>query len=169
MKRYDGEYSGAALQSFTKGLPSSLMIQKILQSHGLEGIDPSQWYDLELARAIYYDVAREIGMDTLYRVGLQMIESAPFPPTITDVPSVLSSLDAAYKMNVRGPEIGGIATEFDGEEQALITFSTPFPCALERGIIVGCCKRFGGMPLLEHVPTGCRDDGAPACQYRVTW
>jgi hypothetical protein len=170
MPAYEGEYSGAALSSFIKGLgQSESVIQRILQPHGLKAIDPEQWYDLELARAIYYDLEKHVGSRTLYNVGIQMIESAPFPPQINDVPSVLSSLNGAYSMNVRGPQIGGITTVLEDDDAAVVTFSTPFPCHLEQGVVAGCCKKFGATPLLEHGPEGCRDQGNPECVYHISW
>lgn len=170
MQHYDGEYSGAALNSFIKGLNQSpAVIERILKPYGMKTIDPEQWYPLDQARAIYYDLEREVGSNTLYNVGIQMIESAPFPPEIDDVPTVLQSLNHAYVMNVRGPQIGGIDVEFDSDDSALVIFSTPFPCHLEKGIVVGCCQKFHATPLLEHEADGCRDDGAEACHYRVSW
>lgn len=170
MQQFDGEYHGAALRSFIRGLDKSQQLtQRILQSHGLDRIQDDQWYDLNLARSIYASVAREIGNRSLYNVGLKMIESAPFPPEINDVRSVLASLDAAYRMNVRGPDIGGITCTFTGDRSAVIVFSTPFVCALEHGIIQGCCRKFGARALIEHGPEGCRDEGRPSCTYRVTW
>ena len=55
---------------------------------------------------------------------------------------MLASLDHAYKLNCRGPQIGFITCEFADDSTAIVSFSTPFPCALDRGIVQGCCKRF---------------------------
>lgn len=170
MKLFQGQYFGAALHSFVKGLSQSeALTEQILRAHGLDHIDPDHWYDLNTARSIYYTVGKQIGERSLNAVGLQMIDSAPFPPGITDIKSVLASLNGAYHMNVRGPEIGYIASEFEGENTALVTFATPFPCALTRGILRGCVRKFAPEALTEHGPDGCVDEGAPACTFHVTW
>ncbi len=170
MQLFQGQYFGAALHSFVKGLgPSEALIEQILRAHGLERIDPGQWYDLNTARSIYYTVGAQVGERSLHGVGLQMIESAPFPPGIEDIRALLQSLDRAYHMNVRGPEIGYIASEFDGEHTALVTFATPFPCALSRGILRGCARKFAPDALVEHGPGGCVDRGDSACTFHVTW
>jgi hypothetical protein len=170
MQHFDGQYHGAALQSFIRGLGhSQQIIDQILRDNGLHRIEPDQWYDLNTARAIYMAIAKQVGDRSLHAVGLKMIESAPFPPQIDDVASVLASLGAAYHMNVRGSNIGDISATFVDERSAVVVCSTPFPCALERGIVQGCCKKFGATALIEHGDEGCRDQGAPACSYRVTW
>lgn len=170
MKPFEGTYSGAALNSFVLGLrQSEVLVKHILRAHGLESIDPTRWYDLNTARSIYYTVGEQVGERSLYGVGLQMIETAQFPPEIADVKSLLASLDVAYKLNCRGPEIGVITCEFEDDHAAIVTFATPFPCALCRGILHGCAKRFARDALIEHSAGGCVDKGAASCTYHVTW
>ncbi|GIV95464.1 MAG: hypothetical protein KatS3mg057_0121 [Herpetosiphonaceae bacterium] len=172
MPTYEGEYSGAALQSFIRGLKQSpQIITAILRKHGIDQIDPNAWYKLETARAIYADIGKMIGNASLSAVGVEIINSAVFPPGINDVKSALESIQPAYEMNVRGrngSNLGRITCEFLGKRRARMTFSTPFPCALDQGIIQGCAKRFGATALIVHSP-GCRDQGAEACTYTVDW
>lgn len=170
MQRFDGSYSGAALQAVVRGLGQArALVDKILAAHGLTEIDPQQWYDLNLARSIYATIAQQVGDRSLQTVGQQMIDSAEFPPEIADVRGVLASLDAAYHLNVRGPDIGRIDAAFPDEQSAVLTFTTPFPCALTRGIIQGCCRKYGARALIEHRTGDCVDHGAPACSYSVIW
>lgn len=170
MKSFEGTYSGAALNSFVLGLrQSEALVNQILRTHGLDGIDPARWYDLNTARSIYYTVGEQVGERSLHGVGLQMIETAQFPPEIADIKRLLASLDVAYKLNCRGPEIGVITCEFEDDHTALVSFSTPFPCALCRGIIHGCAKKFASDALIEHSPDGCVDKGDASCTYHVTW
>jgi len=167
--RFQGQYHGAALQAFIRGLGhAKSLTEQILRSHGLERIDAEEWYDLNTARSIYYTIGKQVGERSLHAVGLQMIEAAPFPPEVKDVRSVLASLDAAYHMNVRGNEIGSISCSFEDDRSAAVVFATPFPCALNRGIVQGCAKKFVPAALLEH-GAGCVDDGSPSCTYFVTW
>jgi len=169
-QHFEGQYSGAALHSFVLGLShSETLVQRILDQHRLSRIDPDDWYDLNLARSVYQMVAEQVGARSLKAVGQKMIEAAPFPPEVNDVRTVLASLDSAYRMNVRGENIGRITSEFGDSGEAFITFSTPFPCALNVGILQGCCEKFGARPLIEHAPGDCMDRGGKACSYRVTW
>lgn len=169
-QQFEGQYSGAALSSFIMGLAhSEALVQRILDQHRLSQIDPNTWYDLNVARSIYMMVAEQVGSRSLKAIGQKMIEAAPFPPELNDVRSVLNALDSAYQMNVRGPNIGKILCEIEGDREATVTFGTPFPCSLNIGIIQGCCEKFGARPLIEHAPGGCMDRGAKACSYRVGW
>jgi len=170
LQHFEGQYSGAALSSFVLGLGhSEALVQRILEQHKLTSVDPDQWYDLNTARSIYITVAEQVGARSIKAVGQKMIEAAPFPPEVKDVRSVLAALDAAYRMNVRGPNIGQITSEFGEGNEAFITFTTPFPCALNVGIIQGCCEKFGARPLIEHAPGECIDRGGKKCGYRVSW
>ncbi|HEY8379826.1 MAG TPA: hypothetical protein VIK91_25220 [Nannocystis sp.] len=170
MKPFQGQYLGAALRSFVLGLrQSEAIVQQILRHHGLEKIDENQWYDLNTARSIYYTVGEQVGERSLHAVGLEMIRTAQFPPGVDDLKSLLMSLDAAYRLNCRGPEIGRITCEFEDDHTALVVFATPFPCALSRGILQGCVKKFAGDAIIEHGPEGCVDRGDPSCCYQITW
>jgi hypothetical protein len=170
MQLFQGQYFGAALHAFVKGLSQSeALTEQILRAHGLERIDPELWYDLNTARSIYYTVGRQVGERSLQVIGHQMIDSAPFPPGIDDIKGVLMSLNPAYQMNVRGPEIGSISGEFEGGNTALVTFATPFPCALTRGILQGCARKFAADALVEHGPDGCVDRGDESCHFHVAW
>src|SRR5262245_59415357 len=107
MGKLDGQYSGAALQAFVRGLErSQTLIGKILDAHGLARIDEHAWYPLATAQSIFRTIGAELGDLSLHAVGLSMIDSAPFPPEVNDVGTALSNLNAAYHMSVRGPDIG---------------------------------------------------------------
>lgn len=49
----------------------------------------------------YYTVGKQVGERSLQAVGLQMSDTAVFPPGIDDIRSVLASLDHAYKLHCR--------------------------------------------------------------------
>lgn len=168
--RFQGEYAGCVIEGLMKALVQSPdTIQRILNEHGLQAIEPDKWYDLELTRAIFYDIQRLIGPRALYNVGVHVYLAAPVPPEIKDPASALASLDAVYRMNARGPDIGGVTTRMDGVRSARLKFTQPIPCQLDQGICAGCCKRFGAVALVEHGPGGCRDDGNPFCEMHVSW
>ncbi len=169
MTQFKGEYAGAALHSFLRGLKQApQIITTILRKHGITEIDPNAWYDLETARSIYASVGKQVGSFSLTAVGSEMINTAKFPPAINDVTSALQSIQAAYLMSARGTNLGEITCDVKHDRRAVLVFSTPFPCALDKGIIQGCVKRFGGLPMIEH-GIGCRDEGATSCTYTVNW
>jgi hypothetical protein len=164
------EYSGAALNSFILALGhSDRIIRKILDGAGVDRIDPDRWYDLDWASSIYYKIAAEVGRAAVIEVGRRMIQTAEFPPGIDGVPTLLMSLDAAYRLNARGPDIGDITCTLEDEHAATLVWTPKFPCALNIGIMEGACTRYGAHPLIEHAAGGCIDHGGEACIYHVSW
>jgi hypothetical protein len=164
------EYSGAALNSFILALGHAQdVVQKILSDAGVERIDPERWYDFDWASAIYFKIGAEVGRGALVEVGRKMIQTAEFPPGIDSIPAVLMSLDAAYHLNARGPDIGEITTTLEDDHSATSVWSPRFPCALNVGILEGVCARHGARALIEHGAGGCIDDGGSSCTYHVSW
>src|SRR5262245_17535214 len=122
------EYSGAALNSFILALGHAHdVVQKILTDAGVERIDPDRWYDHDWASAIYFKIGAEVGRGALIEVGRKMIETAEFPPGIDSIPTLLMSLDAAYHLNARGPNIGVITTTLEDDHSATSVWSPKFP------------------------------------------
>lgn len=164
------EYSGASLSSFLLALGhSQALVEKILRDAGVERIDPDRWYDFDWSIGIYQRIAREIGRGAVIAVGKKIIESAEFPPGIDSVQSLLTSLGAAYHLNVRGSQVGDILCTLEDDHSATLEWSAGGPCALNFGIIEGCCARYGARALVEHGAGGCMETGAPACIYHVSW
>ena len=170
MSEQTREYNGAALNSFILGLGhSEAVIQKLLADAGVDRIDPERWYDYQWAISLYYKIGEEIGRSALIAIGRKMIETAPFPPGIDSIHTLLMSLGAAFRLNARGPDIGDIVCTIEDEHSATLDWSADGPCALNLGILEGACSRYGAKALVEHGATGCKDTGAPTCIYHVSW
>lgn len=164
------EYFGGSLNSFIAALGhSEELVAKILKEVGLDRIDPTRWYDFDVAISVYFKVAREIGRGAVIAVGKKIIETADFPPGIDDVRTLLMSLGAAYHLNVRGKDVGDILCTIEDDHSATLEWSAAGPCALNFGIIEGCCARYGTKALVEHGAGGCMEQGAPMCVYQVSW
>lgn len=163
------EYYGAALNSFVLALGESHgVVKKILADVGVDRIDPERWYDYDWAMTIYYKIGEQVGRAASIEVGRRMIETAAFPPGIDSVEKALLSFGAWFRLNARGPA-GDIFTTLDDDHSATIVRTQRGLCALNIGIIEGCCTRFGVKPLIEHGTGGCQDEGAPTCTYHVSW
>lgn len=164
------EYSGSALNAFVLAFgESNPIVKKILADVGLARIDPQAWYDYGLVTAIFLRIGEQVGRAAAMEVGRKMIEAAHFPPGIDSVQSVLMSLGAAFKMNLRGGDAGDILCTLEDEHSATIVRTQRGSCPFNIGIIEGCCARYGATPLIEHGTGGCQDEGAPTCTYHVSW
>ncbi len=163
------EYYGAALNSFVLAFgETDAVVRKILADAGVDSIDPERWYDYDWASSIYYRIGEQVGRAAVMTVGHKMIEAAAFPPGLDSVQEVLMSLGAWFKLNARGP-VGDIFCTLEDEHSATIVRTQKGLCALNIGIIEGCCARYGVKPLIEHGAGGCQDSGAPTCTYHVSW
>lgn len=164
------EYSGAALNSFILALGHAHeVVHKILSDAGVERIDPERWYEFDWARSIYHKIGAQVGRGALIEVGRRMIQTAEYPPGIDDIPTLLMSLDVAYHLNARGPDIGEIRCIIEEQHCATLVWTPTFPCELNIGILEGSCARYGARALVEHGGGGCMNDGATSCTYHVSW
>lgn len=164
------EYRGAALHSFILALGHShSIVHRILSDAGVNSIDPDRWYDLDWASSLYFKIGSEVGRAALIEVGRKMIESAEYPPGIDSIQALLMSLNHAYRLNARGPNIGEIICEMEDDYSATMVWTPKFPCALNIGILEGSCARYAAKALIEHGPDGCVDHGGESCTYHVSW
>lgn len=170
--RLEGQHRGAVLQAFVLALGQSPAAQRVLKKEGLSLIEPRRWYDLNLARTLYYNLREQVGERTLYQAGFTMMDAALGPAAIEaphDIRSLLLALESIYRRFTRGPHIGGFTVEFDEGHCATIVCTIPLPCALLRGIIQGSARKVAPTALVEHGEGDCRDQGAAACAYFVSW
>jgi len=165
----DGLYLGQALKSFFNAVPGDVARNKIIQIIDQNGIKDDQWYDINQARLLYYYIGITYGPATIARVGYDIINAAIFPDFINDPTSALQSIDAAYKMNTKGENLGGISTEIISHSEMNLTFTTPFPCNLDIGIMKGCTAKYGKHATVKHISETCRDNGDGECQYHVSY
>lgn len=164
------EYSGAALNSFILALGHAReVVQKILADAGVDRIDPERWYDFDWASSVYFKIGAQVGRGAVIEVGRQMIQTAEYPPGIDDIPTLLMSLDAAYRLNARGSDIGEIRCTIEDEHSATLVWTPKFPCELNIGILEGSCARYGARALVEHGSGGCLNEGGSSCTYHVSW
>jgi hypothetical protein len=186
----NGESLGATVDAF-KQYPA--VVSKYLVKHGLvkttngkpDNVDRSAWYPLDKWLAAYHEIAREIGLNSLYTIGKKIPENATFPAHLSDIRAGLRSLDIAYHLNHRkngvmmfdaatGVMLEGIGhyqVELVGEERkATIVCEEPYPCEFDRGLITALANRFEPMAKTIHDNSApCRKKGANTCTYLVSW
>jgi len=162
-----GKYNGQALRAFYNAIPNKSIQDDMLRHVGLDEIDPGKWYDLHLARTIYYGVEQLFGPATVRLVGKNIIENAVFPAEIDSPLSALKSIETAYRLNVTGTDLGDVSVKELDSGRVSLTFSTPFPCLFEKGIMIGCATKFGAHLRIEHDEQKCRSQGHDYCEFLV--
>ena len=186
----NGESLGATVDAF-KQYPA--VVSKYLVKYELvktvngkpEPIDRSAWYPFDRWLAAYQQIAKEIGLNSLYTIGKKIPENAAFPPHLTDIRSALGSMDIAYHLNHRKngtpmfdpatgvmlEGIGHIRTQFfDNERRATVLCEEPYPCEFDRGLITALANRFEPMAKTLHDNSApCRKKGDSSCTFHVSW
>ncbi len=187
------EVNGQTVFSVVDGMGEfRSMATKILLSVGIGkeenaeyGIEMGGWYSHERWLKAFEVIAREIGENTLRRIGLKIPENAQFPPWVKDIDSALQAIDIAYHMNHRrdgtvlfDPKTGKM-TEGIGHygyqripDQNMIVSEcrNPYPCAFDFGIISTMARKFENRATVTHDDSKpCRKKGADSCTYVVSW
>lgn len=169
------EVYGRSVQAVVSAMEFlKLKAQRILATHGIESLQPEQWYPLQNVINSFEDILKQVGPHTTRAIGRAVPKSAVFPPAINSFESALLSLDQAYRMNHRGSGDIGSYRFIPGEgRSARMMADNPYPCEFDQGIMEALYDRFqpkGSFVLrIEHEGTGCRAKGARSCTYNLKW
>ncbi|QCW04665.1 4-vinyl reductase [Natrinema pallidum] len=157
--------AGESISSFV-----GKQITNKLAEHGLENIEPDEWYSLKIPLAMLYDMRDEYGSLRMQNMGQNVPQHVEFPPELSEVENALASIDEAYHQNHRGSEIGSYEFETEGSNEGVMICENPYPCEFDKGLIKGVAKKFVNNPVdVQEVGDQCRSDGDQHCTYHVEW
>jgi hypothetical protein len=173
---------------FLKEFPSRILLEEGIGRPGARGlvdIEPDAWYSQEAWLRAFERIDREMGRPNLFAIGLKIPENAKFPPTITDLPGAIASIDVAYHMNHRkhghmmfDPSTGTMTEGIGhygfepvaGKSMIVSRCQNPYPCNFDRGILTAMARRFERTAVVTHVDQEpCRERGGESCTYHITW
>jgi len=168
------EVNGETVLSVVAGMgsfgPHAL---KILAAAGIESPTAGHWYKQQAWLDAFEKIAQSIGDRTLHQIGLQIPQSAKFPPQIDSLDKALASIDTAYHMNHRGGPIGSYTWRSSGKSSGVMVCQNPYPCDFDRGIVEATTKRFkpaGAIVQVVHEGAQpCRKKGGNSCTFTVSW
>jgi len=171
------EISGRTLLGILSGLEVAGApreeIVTILAKAGVLDPQPGDWYPQQAILTVLDESAKRWGTEALRSAGRAVPVTARFPPEVDSLERALLTLDVAYQVNHRGGRIGQYTCRPVGPRQMEIYCDNPYGCAFDQGILEILLARHassGALPRLEHAPgTGCREDGARACCFRIAW
>jgi hypothetical protein len=169
------EVYGRSVQALVNAMEFlKLRAKRVLASHGIEALEPEQWYPMRSVLGSFEDILEQVGPHTTRAIGHALPQNAIFPPQIDSFESALLSLDQAYRMNHRGSgDIGSYRVVPGVNRTATMWCDNPYPCEFDQGIMEALYDRFppkGSLRLrIEHDPAGCRAKGSHACTYHLKW
>jgi hypothetical protein len=148
-------------------------------------VEPSGWYPMGAWVAAKHEIVNLIGPQKGYEVGKQIARFAELPPTIRDIVTALDGMDVSYHMNHRkngevmfnpanGKMLEGIGhtrpVSGRGTRRIVVESDSPYPCDVDRGIVIGFSARFEPNIVIEHLTdAGCRKQGGERCRYALSW
>ncbi len=138
----EAEFLGAILMTFTNNLRADV-IQPVLKRHGLEDIQPDQWYPQQPVLNVLREIEQRHTFEELVAIGMKVMEFSPLPPTIHDIESALLFLNVGHHMTARNihPE-ENIQVEKLSPTHFRVTSNAPSPAFLAYGTIWGFVRRF---------------------------
>lgn len=197
MRNYD-EFSnyrvlGAAIQpTIMTGFGTfSLLASQVLldeklgkdDGNGVAKFDPNEWCPLQNWLRAFDRINSEFGEYILKQMGNSVPQNIPFPPSIADVESALTSIDIAYHMNhsrdgvpMFSPESGKmqegighyVCKRTPNKQEMTCVVDSLYPCAFDEGLLQAMAQRFSPSATLKHTGN-CRKRGGASCTYVITW
>ncbi|WP_394826884.1 hypothetical protein [Pendulispora albinea] len=147
--------------------------------------DPRPWWPMENYLAALFDISEAVGPSKTLAIGKRIPENAALPANMHGIHSLFEAIDVAYHLNHRknGKLMFDVATgrmtegighyiyePHPDENRITIVCENPYPCDVDRGILLGFALRFEPHAFVEHVrPASCRKKGAAKCVYSITW
>lgn len=167
------EVNGETVLSVINGMGAfkSKAVQ-LLNTCGIADPQPGRWYNQQKWLDAFKLIAQSIGQNTLRMIGAKIPETAKFPPGIDSIEKALAVLDAAYRTNHRGGEIGQYRVEKTGDNEVVVISETPYPCEFDNGLIEAVARKFSkglAVTVVHEVAGPCRKKGDKACRYTVKW
>ncbi len=173
----DAEMFGGALQAFTNNLNAELrrpLLDKVLEKYGLDEIDADGWLPTQFALD-FYKLLSEEGDEVfdLVAIGMQFVETAPYPPEVNSIETAMKALNEGYKMSIRNyPPEEGYTVEVLGPNHVRVVDHCPYPHDIMYGYIYGLTKRFRPENAIYRVRRTFIDEANPdesGAIYDITW
>lgn len=153
----------AAMGAFRK------LAEQLLAAHGIEKVSPEGWYLLADCAAVLHELELRIGPNAVFRVGKEIPNHVQLPPGLDSFEKVAGCFAAAFALNHRNADSGGIDHEITGPGSATIVSGTPYPCDFDRGVIFGFFQTLLHVtPDYHHDNLLCKKRGAAVCVHYVS-
>jgi hypothetical protein len=159
---------GVILSALAAMGPFRRRAQQALADHGIGGaVDVEGWYPLGAYLDALETIRERMGPNTLFQVGRQVPRHVPLPAGLDTFAAVLSSFGTAYGASHRGVPHDVITHELLSDRSGRITSATPYPCDLDRGVIVGVFQHLLGVRVAIEEDGECGKPGGGCCAYLV--
>jgi hypothetical protein len=150
-------------------------ILPILKAHGLDNVEPAEWYPHQIWLDFLRDVAQQSSLSAtsnLVAIGMGVAETAPEAVESFTLETALLSMNVAYQMSHRG-EAGGFVITVVGERHIQVVDFSPYPDDFTYGFLYALARRFrpagAHFAVIHDDLAPCRKKGDDTCTFHVTW
>jgi hypothetical protein len=155
----------------------------VVTSDGKFTMHPVPWYPLTKFLSALDEIEKSVGPKKLREVGKQVSKEQVFD-RVLDIHESIRMIDVGYHLYHRksrqtmfdlqtGTMFEGIGhygyTPVPGANKIISECKNPYPCGFDWGILWGSALRTEARAIVEHVSKTCRNTGADACTYEITW
>jgi hypothetical protein len=140
---------------------------RILAANDLRG--DSQWFALADYISAFDDLLDSTGDHTVRRIGKELAHTLSWPRGTDSVPAALDALDEAHSGILRG-DAGDYEFTRTGAESGRLVCRTPYPTAVEQGLLRGLGQRFTDTGFLKsELVDSRREKGRLVSTYEIRW
>jgi hypothetical protein len=141
----DHEFLGQVLLDIGEAGPDGARLKTYFEKHGLSDVDAQTWYPAQTFVDVFNEMEAtgEMQMLDFVSVGLKVAENAILPPEVATMSlgEVLQTMDAAYRLNNRGTDVGEIRCEQVADKHYQLLVRVPYPDDMWYGITYGYMRR----------------------------
>jgi hypothetical protein len=141
--------------------------EQALAEHGIGAVDVEEWYPLGSYLEALEAIGERMGPNTLFQVGRQIPRHVALPAGLNSFATVLSAFGTTYGTSHRGVPEGAVTHQLLSDRSGRITSATPYPCDLDRGVIVGLFQHLLDVRVFVEEEGGCAKAEGGCCAYLI--
>jgi hypothetical protein len=141
--------------------------EQALSEHGISAVDVEEWYPLGPYLDALDAIRERMGPNTLFQVGRQIPKHVALPAGLSSFAAVLSAFGTTYGTIHRGVPEGAVTHQLLTDRSGRITSATPYPCDLDRGVIVGLFQHLLDVRVFVEEEGECAKPEGGCCAYLV--
>jgi hypothetical protein len=139
----DVEVKSSLISSFFNSVKYE-EIRPFIQHYNLDELSDKEWHPQQKLLDLFRDISEnKINVsENLVSVGMKVVETAAFPPTINSVESALEGLRIAYNLDHRNHTEKGWIVEIILPGKAIMIADNPYPADQHYGLLWALMRRF---------------------------
>jgi len=168
-----------------KSIASQILLAEGIGQKGPDGmvvVQPEAWYPFDAFLRAFARASQHMGDSVLHQIGVSVMKSVEWLPSVKDLKSMMESMDAGYHLHHRKngrpmwnavtgriqEGIGHYRWKLRPDGAVEVESNNPYPCAFDKGMLFGGLRRLHAVGSVVHDDSmPCRKRGHGSCVYVV--